>query len=336
MSQTRMGTKTIANENGLEIIGQEKGLEGEEFVVKDHQTGNVTRIVNTFAEMFPMWMGRILITAENEKWALTAARTATGFASSIISSPAEAGIEGIVSSDKTPDGRIGVSIQMYHKARGDLKAQMILRIGQCIMTCPTTTAFDMLPEAKRKLKVGRSLRLFGDGFQRKDSVAERTIWRIPVMEGVFIVEDTFGATLGVAGGMFLIYGENSKASLQAAEEAVNAINQKVEGVILPFPGGVCRSGSKVGSVKYKLPASTNHLFCPRLKKLVPETKVPENVRSIYEVVINGLSDSLVKRAMAEGIKSAVKVPGIVKISATNYGGKLGPFRAYLKEILELK
>jgi len=293
-------------------------------------------IQNTFAEMFPMWMGRVLITAESEKWALTAAKTTTGFASSIISSPAEAGIEGTISHSRTPDGRTGVPIQIYHRTRGDLKAQMILRIGQCIMTCPTTAAFDMLPEAKRKLKVGRSLRLFGDGFQRKDVIAERTVWRIPVMEGQFIVEDSFGAAMGVAGGMFLIFGENNKASLQAAEEAVNAINQKVEGVILPFPGGICRSGSKIGSMKYKLTASTNHLFCPRLKKLVPDTKVPEGVKSIYEIVINGLNDNLVKKAMAEGIRAAVKVPGVVKISATNYGGKLGPFRAYLKEILELK
>ncbi len=336
MSQTKMGAKTIANENELEIIGQEKGLEGEEFVVRDRQTGNVTRIVDTFAEMFPMWMGRILITAENEKWALTAAKTATGFASSIISSPAEAGIETIISPSNIPDGRMGVPIQIFHKTRGDLKVQMILRIGQCIMTCPTTAAFDMLPEAKRKLKVGRSLRLFGDGFQRKGSIGDRTVWRIPVMEGEFVVEDTFGAALGVAGGMFLIFGESSKASLQAAEQAVNAINQKAKGVILPFPGGVCRSGSKVGSVKYKLPASTNHVFCPRLKKLVPDTKVPENVRSIYEIVVNGLNDTLVKKAMAEGIKAAVKVPGVAKISTTNYGGKLGPYRAHLKEILDLK
>jgi formylmethanofuran--tetrahydromethanopterin N-formyltransferase len=293
-------------------------------------------IDDTFAEMFSMWVGRILITADNEKWALTAARTATGLATSIIMSPAEAGIEGIVSPEKTPDGRNGVLIQIYHHTRRELKFQMILRIGQCVMTCPTTAAFDALPEAKRRLKVGRSLRLFGDGFQRRDTFAERKIWRIPVMEGEFMVEDRFGATKSIAGGNFLIMADSRKSGLQAAENAVEAIGKRSEGVILPFPGGVCRAGSKSGSIKYKLKASTFHVFCPKLKKIVPDSKVPDNVSSIYEIVINGLNSDLVKRAMAEGIKAAVRVPGIVKISAGNYGGKLGPFRAYLKEVLELK
>jgi len=297
---------------------------------------NGVEIEDTFAEMFPMWVGRILITADNEKWALTAARTATGFAASIIMSPAEAGIEGIVPSSETPDGRPGTLIQIYHTTRRDLKTQMSLRIGQCIMTCPTTAAFNALPEAKRKLKVGRSLRLFGDGFQKRDVIAGRKVWRIPVMEGEFIVEDSFGAIEAVASGNFLILAEDHKVGLQAAEEAVKAISQKVRGVIMPFPGGICRSGSKVGSIKYKLAASTNHPFCPRLKKILPDSQVPDKVNSVYEVVINGLNSEVVKKAMAEGIKAAVKVPGVVKISAGNFGGKLGPFRAYLKEVLELK
>jgi len=293
-------------------------------------------IDDTFAEMFSMWAGRILITADNEKWALTAARTATGLATSIIMSPAEAGIESIVPSEKTPDGRNGALIQIYHHTRRELKSQMILRIGQCIMTCPTTAAFNALPEAKRRLKVGRSLRLFGDGFQRRDTVAGRKVWRIPVMEGEFMVEDRFGATKAIAGGNFLILAESHKSGLQAAENAVEAINKKGEEVILPFPGGVCRAGSKSGSIKYKLNASTFHAFCPKLKKIVPDSKVPDNVNSIYEIVINGLNADAVKRAMAEGIKAAVKVPGVVKISAGNYGGKLGPYQAHLKEVLELK
>jgi formylmethanofuran--tetrahydromethanopterin N-formyltransferase len=293
-------------------------------------------IDDTFAEMFPMWASRILITADNEKWALTAARTATGFAASIIMSPAEAGIEGVAPSNKTPDGRAGTLIQIYHTTRMSLKAQMSLRIGQCIMTCPTTAAFDALPEAKRKLKVGRSLRLFGDGFQKKDVIAERKVWRIPVMEGEFVVEDSFGAIMAVASGNFLILAESRKTGLQAAEEAVKAISQKAQGVIMPFPGGICRSGSKIGSMKYKLAASTNHPFCPKLKKILPDSQVPDNVNSVYEIVINGLNSKVVKGAMAEGIRAAVKVPGIVKISAGNFGGKLGPFRAYLKEVLELK
>ena len=290
---------------------------------------------DTFAEMFPMWAGRILITAHNKKWALTAAGMATGFAASIIMSPAEAGIEDIVPSNKTPDGRVGAVIQIYHRTRRELKTQMILRISQCIMTCPTTAAFDALPKAKRRLKVGRSLRLFGDGFQKKDAVAGHDVWRIPVMEGEFVVEDRFGVMKAVAGGNFLILAESRDSCLKAAEEGVKAINQRAEGVILPFPGGICGSGSKSGSMKYKLIASTNHPLCPGLKKIVPDSQVPDNVNSVYEIVINGLNSNFVKKAMAEGIKAAVKVPGVVKISAGNYGGRLGPFRAYLKEVLQL-
>ncbi|RJS84118.1 formylmethanofuran--tetrahydromethanopterin N-formyltransferase [Candidatus Bathyarchaeota archaeon] len=290
-------------------------------------------IEDTFAELFPMWAGRILITAENEKWALTAATVATGFASSIIGSPAEAGVEGLVSPRDTPDGRIGVLIQIYNTSRSELKGQMIARIGQCIMTCPTTAAFDALPEAKRRLKVGRSLRLFGDGFQRRDELYGRKVWRIPVMEGEFIVEETFGAKKGVAGGNFLILSKDLRSGLSAAEAAVNAIKKEVRGVIMPFPGGICRSGSKVGSLKYKLPASTNHPFCPKLKGLIPDSLLPEGVNSVYEIIINGLKLEYVKEAMAVGIKAAVKVPGVLRISAGNYGGKFGPMKVYLKEIL---
>jgi len=290
---------------------------------------------NTFAEMFSMWVGRVLVTAENEKWANIAAKTATGFASSIIMSPVEAGIEGSVQRQDTPDGRAGVLIQLYHRTRFDLKAQMILRIGQCIMTCPTAAAFDALPEAKRRLKVGRSLRLFGDGFQKKDTLANRKVWRIPVMEGEFMVEDKFGAVRAIAGGNFIIMAQTGVAGLQAAEKAVEAISGNVRGVIMPFPGGICGSGSKAGSIKYKLKASTNHPFCPKLKEIVEDSQIPNDVKCVYEIVINGLNLDCVKEAMAEGIKAAVRVPGVARISAGNYGGKLGPYHAYLKEVLEL-
>jgi len=291
-------------------------------------------IEDTFAELFEMWVGRVLITAENEKWALTAANVATGYASSIIGSPAEAGIEGTVSPEETPDKRTGILIQIYHHSRGELKKQMIGRIGQCVMTCPTTSAFDALPKAVRRLKVGRSLRLFGDGFQKKDKIADRNVWRIPVMEGEFIVENSFGVKRAVAGGNFLIFAKDLKSGLKAAEESVEAVHRRVKGVILPFPGGVCRSGSKVGSLKYKLPASTNHPFCPKLKEITPDTLVPKDVNSVYEIVINGLNLDCVKKAMSEGIKAAVKVPEVVKISAGNYGGRFGPMKIYLHEILK--
>jgi len=291
-------------------------------------------IEETFAELFEMWVGRVLVTAQNEKWALTAANIATGYASSIIGSPAEAGMEGRVSPQETPDGRTGTIIQIYHHTRADLKRQMIGRIGQCIMPCPTTAAFDALPKASRRLKVGRSLRLFGDGFQKRDELAGRRVWKIPVMEGEFVVENSFGIKKGAAGGNFLILAKDWKTGLKAAEESVEAIRRNVQGVVLPFPGGICRSGSKVGSMKYKLPASTNHPLCPTLKERTQDTLVPEGVEGIYEIVINGLNLDCVKKAMAEGIKAAVKVPEIIRISAGNYGGKIGPMKIYLHEVLK--
>lgn len=290
-------------------------------------------IQNTFAEMFPMWAGRVLITADSERWALTAARTATGLATSVIMSPAEAGVEGVMEANSTPDSRMGVLIQIYHRSRFDLKTQMILRIGQCIMTCPTASAFDAMPNAKRRLKVGRSIRLFGDGFQKKALVGSRKVWKIPVMDGNFIVEDTFGTSEAVAGGNFLILARDNSSGLRAAEQAVEAIRAQKSEVILPFPDGVCRSGSKAGSLKYKLKASTNHPFCPTLRALVAETQVPENVNCIYEIVINGLNADAVKSAMSVGVRAAAAEVGIVRISAGNYGGRIGPFKAFLKDIL---
>lgn len=290
-------------------------------------------VEDTFAELFEMWVSRVLITAENEKWALRAAESAAGFASSIIGSPAEAGIERLVPPEKTPDGRVGVLVHFYHRTRSDLKKQMVARIGQCVMTCPTTAAFNALEGSPRKLKVGRSLRYFGDGFQKLDELYGRKVWRIPVMEGEFIVENSFGVKRGIAGGNFFIMAGDMKSGLAAAEAAVEAIKRNVEDVIMPFPGGVCRSGSKVGSLKYKIPASTNHPYCPKLRGIVADSKVPEGVNSIYEIVINGLSLESVRAAMAEGIRAAAEVPGVIKITAGNYGGKLGQFKIYLRELL---
>ncbi len=321
----------MSNANMLQIIDKDK--EGN-IITKHRQTGNTCTIADTYAEMFPMWAGRVLITAENEKWALTAATNATGLATSVIMSPAEAGIETTVPPQQTPDNRPATIIQIYNRNRFELKTQMILRIGQCIMTCPTTSAYDAMPNAKRKLKVGKSLRLFGDGFQKKATVADRKVWKIPVMEGTFIVENTFGAAEAIAGGNIIILAENQSSALKAAENAVQNIKTNKNPVILPFPGGICRSGSKAGSLKYKLKASTNHPYCPKLRPLVPETQIPENVNAAYEIVINGLTLEAIKKAMTKAINAAAATPGIIKITAGNYGGKLGPYKAYLKEAIQ--
>jgi formylmethanofuran--tetrahydromethanopterin N-formyltransferase len=316
----------------LEIVSYDD--KAKVFTVKSMQTGHICKVADTFAEMFSLWAGRILITAENEKWALTAANVATGFATSVIMAPAEAAIERAVPADKTPDKRPGMLIQIYNRDRFELKHQLMERIGQCIMTCPTTSAFNGFEEAKRKLNVGSSLRYFGDGFQKKAMVGGRKCWKIPVMEGDFIVEDGFGAQEAVAGGNFMIFAENQTAGLKASEAAADAIRANAPDVIMPFPGGVCRAGSKAGSLKYKMKASTNHPYCPTLRTLVPDSVVPENVNSVYEIVINGLTLDAVKNAMKQGVTAAAQAEGVIKISSGNYGGKLGPHKAFLREAIE--
>ena len=331
MSQKEKESKSTEKENRLEVVGKE----GNDFIVKVPGRDTFVKIEDTYAEMFPMWVGRVLVTAATPYWALTSATAATGFAVSIIMSPAEAGIEKIVKKNETPDGRPGVIFQIYHTLGHGVKSQMLSRISQCVMTCPTTAAFDaMSDQSVKKLKIGKSISFFGDGFQKKDIVFERNVWRIPVMGGEFIVESRFGVKRGVAGGNFLILSENVDSGLAAAQAAANAI-QKVDNVVLTFPGGVCRSGSKIGSMKYKLRASTNHSFCPTLKNIIEDTKIPDNVNSVFELVINGLDLKSVQRAVTEGIISAVSIPGVVKITAANYGGKLGRYKAVLKENLNL-
>jgi formylmethanofuran--tetrahydromethanopterin N-formyltransferase len=322
---------THSKETKLEVLRYND--KDKSFTVKS-PLGNTVKIADTFAEMFPLWAGRILITAENERWALIAANVTTGFATSVIMSPAEAAIESTVPAGMTPDNRPGTLVQIYNRDRFTLKHQLMERIGQCIMTCPTTTAFNGLLNTKRKLSVGRSLRYFGDGFEKKTMAGGRKCWRIPVMEGDFIVEDMFGAQEAVAGGNFMILAETQAAGLKAAEAATDAIRARAADVIMPFPGGVCRAGSKAGSLRYKLKASTNHPYCPKLRTLVPDTVVPENVNCVYEIVINGLTLEAVKNAMKQGVTAAACTSGVVKISAGNYGGKLGPYKAFLKEAVE--
>ena len=319
----------MSNNSKLEVLGYD--AKENVFTVKS-PAGNTLKIQDTFAEMFPLWAGRVLITAQNEKWAQIAASVTTGFATSVIMAPAEAAIESFVSADRTPDNRPGALVQIYNRDRFELKHQLMERIGQCIMTCPTTAAFNGLT-GKRVLRVGSSLRYFGDGFQKKTMAGGRKCWKIPVMEGNFIVEDGFGAMEAVAGGNFMIFAENQADGLKAAEAAADAIRAKAPDVIMPFPGGVCRAGSKAGSLKYKMKASTNHPYCPTLKTLVPDSVVPENVTSVYEIVMNGLTLDAVKNGMKQGVTAAACQSGIVKISSGNYGGKLGPFKAYLKEAI---
>jgi formylmethanofuran--tetrahydromethanopterin N-formyltransferase len=288
-------------------------------------------IEDTFAEAFPMTAARLIVTAATPGWAETAGRTATGYAASVIGCDAEAGIERRLSPEETPDGRPGVSLLFFAFSRDALQKALVNRVGQCILTCATTACYNGLPVVKDKtIRIGGNLRFFGDGYQFSKKLEGRRYWRLPVMDGEFTCEDVFGTTKGVAGGNFLILGESQAAALAAAEAAV-AVISNVPGVILPFPGGVVRSGSKVGSRYKKLKASTNDAYCPTLRGIT-KSALPDGVNAVYEIVLDGLDLSAVEEATRIGVRAAC-VPGVLGISAGNYGGKLGPFHLHLHKLL---
>jgi formylmethanofuran--tetrahydromethanopterin N-formyltransferase len=288
-------------------------------------------IEDTFAEAFTMRVARIIITAESLRWVRAAALKLTGFATSVIGCKVEAGIERELSAGETPDGRIGISVLLMTMSKDDMSKRLIERIGQTVLTCPTTACYDGLPEATDRVGVGSALRFFGDGFQISKVIAGERFWRIPVMEGEFLVQERFGMLKGVGGGNFLILARSAGAALSAAEAAADAMDAE-PGVILPFPGGVVRSGSKVGSRRSKtMIASTNDAFCPTLRA-VTATALPEEVNSVLELVINGTDAGAIARAMRAGISAACR-EGVVAISAGNYGGKLGPHHFHLRQIM---
>jgi formylmethanofuran--tetrahydromethanopterin N-formyltransferase len=292
---------------------------------------NNVPIEDTFAEAFPMTAARLIVTAQTEEWARTAATVATGYAASVIGCDAEAAIERLVPSEDSPDGRPGFSLLFFAFSRDALQKALINRVGQCILTCATTACYNGLPLVPDKtIRIGGNLRFFGDGHQISKKLEGRRFWRIPVMDGEFLCEDVFGTVKGVAGGNFLILGESQASALAAAQAAVSAI-RKVSGVIMPFPGGIVRSGSKVGSKYKKLRASTNDAFCPTLRGQV-KSALPEGANAVYEIVIDGVDLPAVEEATRAGVRAAC-LSGIVRISAGNYGGNLGPYHLYLHKLL---
>ena len=293
---------------------------------------NGVAIEDTFAEAFTMRAARIVITAKNMKWARDAALSFTGFATSVIGCKCEAGIEREIPGSETPDGRPGLGVLLFTMDKESLPERLIERVGQTVLTCPTTSCFDGLNAASDRLTVGKALRVFGDGFQGSKVVGERRYWRVPVMEGEFLIDETFGMQQAVGGGNFLILGEDADAALAAAEAAVAAMEQ-LPGVILPFPGGVVRSGSKVGSKRYaNMIATTNDSFAPTLRAIT-ETALPEGVNSVLEIVLDGLDAPAIETAMRAGVPAACR-PGVRAITAGNYGGKLGPHHFHLRKILD--
>jgi formylmethanofuran--tetrahydromethanopterin N-formyltransferase len=301
---------------------------------------NGVYIEDTFAEGFSMWGSRLIITAATQRWANIAATSMSGFATSVIACDCEAAIEREIPAVESPDGRPGTAVMVYGFSRGKLSASILSRLGQCVLTCPSTAVFNGLPEseADAMLDIGKSIRFFGDGFQVKMRMGDgwqdrQRFWRIPVMEGEFLIEEKMGAKKAVAGGNFLIMGDTEDATLKAAEAAIDAIHE-VPGVITPFPGGLCRSGSKVGSTYAFLRASTNTPFCPAIKHSLKDSKVPDGVNSVLEVVINGLDQASVMKAMGVGVDAATMVDGVKWITAVNFDGKLGKFKMSLKESME--
>jgi formylmethanofuran--tetrahydromethanopterin N-formyltransferase len=294
---------------------------------------NGVSIDPTFAEAFPMKGTRIIITAQNLEWAMNSARAFTGFATSVIACGCEAGIERELDPSETPDGRPGVSCLIFAMGGKGLAKQVETRAGQCVLTSPTSALFSGL-DSENEIALGQNLRFFGDGFQVSKVIDGKRYWRIPVMDGEFLAQEKTGVHESVGGGNLLILAESQPQALAACEAAIKEM-KKIPNVIMPFPGGVVRSGSKVGS-KYKaLNASTNDAFCPTLKGQT-KTELSPEVESVMEIVIDGLTKEDIDEAMRVGIQAVCDLGaenGIKRISAGNYGGKLGPFHFHLQEIM---
>ena len=294
---------------------------------------NGVPVRDTYAEAFDMWGTRLVITAASPRWARTAAASLTGFATSVIGCKLEAGIEADLEPDATPDGRPGVTVLLFAFNAEDLAKRAVERVAQTVLTCATAACFDGLPGAERRVGLGKVLRYFGDGYQASKLLDGRRYWRVPVMEGEFLCEESVGAQKAIGGGNFLILAESAEAALQAAEAAAEAM-RGIPGVALPFPGGIVRSGSKVGSRRYKkMIASTNEAYCPTLRgRSRVRSELCDGVNSVLEIVVDGLEREAISASLRAGIVAACR-PGVLEISAGNYGGKLGKHLFPLRELL---
>ena len=290
-----------------------------------------TEVVDTFAEAFGMWGARVIITADTKTWARAAAQSMCGFATSVIRCKCEAAVECEIPDTDTPDMRPGVSVLLFAMSEKDMSARLVERIGQCVMTCPTSACYNGL-DTTQTVPVGQRLRFFGDGFQIAKVIHGRRLWRIPVMEGEFLVDDTFGIQPTIGGGNLLMLGKSRRVALRAAVGAAEAMRE-VAGVFLPFPQGVVGSGSKVGSRYKALIASTNEAYCPTLRGAIDHSALPDNIAAVYEVVVNGLDEESLREAMRRGIQAAAD-KGVDYLSAGNYGGTLGQYKFALHELLE--
>lgn len=288
-----------------------------------------TFIDDTFAEAFGMHYTRLIVTALDDAWLDAGLREFTGYSTSVIACDLEVGIERRLTPDETPDGRPGASVMCFGFSSDALAKAVPNRTGQCLMTCPTTAVYNGLFDTEKKIALGKTIRYFGDGYQKSKQIAGRRYWRIPVMDGEFLVEDRLGTSKGVGGGNLIVQGVDLAATSDAVRRAVAAVAD-LPGVILPFPGGVARSGSKVGSRYKGLMASTSDAFCPTLRGRVP-TKLHADAQCAMEIVIDGIDAPTVASAMQLALQAAAG-DRVVAITAGNYGGKLGKFHFQLRNL----
>jgi len=277
-----------------------------------------------------MRYARLVVTAHDHHWLDAAIREFTGYSSSIISCDCEAGLERRLPPEETPDGRPGAALLVFGFSPEALASVVPNRAGQCLMTCPTTAVFDGLTSGEKRIPLGKTIRYFGDGFQKSKLIGTRRFWRIPVMDGEFLIEHHIHVEKGVGGGNIILQAATQLQALEAVRRATSAIDP-LPGVITPFPGGVARSGSKVGSRYKALKASTADAYCPSLRGRV-ETKLADGANAAYEIVIDGIDEPHIAAAMAAGIRAAAG-PGVIAITAGNYGGKLGKFHFHLRELI---
>jgi len=289
-------------------------------------------VEDTFAELFLMNMARILITAVTRRWALESALEAKGLGRSATLPPSEASIERPANETEAPDKRPGYILQVGDRKRKELDHWLVTRIRKGVFPIPTTAVFDALPPEKTEDFVEMEhtpVQLFGDGYEEVIDVFGRKMYKIPRMDGFLYVEKRFGVTEGIAGGNFLIMGDSQGSALLAAEMALEAIME------VPYvTGRIAASGTKVGGNLYKdAVATTNDPYCACISDKVRDSKIPDGVHCVYEIIINGLTLECAKKAMKAGMEKAISVRGVKKITAGNYGGKLGKECIYLYDLV---
>jgi len=293
---------------------------------------------DTYAEAFRSIYAKFLITARDRKWLDHAVANATGNGSSSILCDCEAGMDRYVGPGgdetfSTPDGRPGAIVQIHiprftRDRDRTLERAALVRISQNILTCPTTACFNLL-DTDPYFKLGRKVAYFGDGHQFRDERYGRKVWVIPILGGEFVLDRRFGYSDGLMGGNLWYFGDSVDSALLATEKGVEAVKQ-VADVIMPFPGGIAGSGSKAGS-KYSFTiASTYEKFCPTLQgKLGEKAGLPNGVKSVMEIIMNGKDLATIIKATQAAIQASLDTPGLIMISAGNYGGRLGKSFIYL-------